>query len=867
MKTWLNSGAFWIFVLVAALAPSACSEHARKFNSDGGAAGELATSAGASGKAGGAGRAGAGGAPSSAEGGMGGDGSGDMAGVGGDPGTIVGCAGLTCAAEASCTGTDADAHCVCPTGYTDPRSDGTLCQDIDECTNLNGGCDALVACTNTPGSSTCAGCPAGYTGAPATGCVDIDECASNNGGCDKAVKCTNTPGARVCGNCPFGYNGTGESGCADIDECAANNGGCDTTVTCKNTPGGYTCGNCPSGYNGGGATGCVDVDECATNNGGCDSHVKCTNAPGSFSCGGCPLGYNGTGSTGCVDINECASNNGGCSGNATCSNTAGSYSCACKGGYTGDGVTCTDVNECMTNNGGCNANASCTNTIGSKTCACNTGFSGDGATCTDVNECLTNNGGCSANASCTNTTGSKTCACNTGFSGNGVTCTDVNECATNNGGCSANATCTNTTGSKTCACKSGFAGDGITCNAPGTGCKWNCAGTNCVQVALDNDSDGHGTTACAAAPGDDCDDTQGAIFPGATELCDGIDNDCDKKLDMSDGLPLVGATQNMARLNHAAVAAVNDGTFGVVGTSASEGGLIYGSISTTGVGSVSAGTIFSPTATTTYLDPHLAWGVELGNFGVAYAKNGIGGLNGNAGLMAFTSCCWVDVISPGKGDVTARGQGDLLFAGATSGNLGFTTQTRSGTPLTVNVPISGTWDSYNPQVASNGTSSGVIWQLFSPKTLNWALLSATLASGATEQLSTSALYADLETISAGYGLAWIEGVGFRFMIKKANGATQCTSSVIPFGTGPQNQQLAVSDSANGNVVVATSPDSNLIHLYRFDNACKLMDDADVSTSSSAPTEPRVVRGGGHVVVYWTDNSGGHYRFLSDQLCH
>ena len=86
----------------------------------------------------------------------------------------------------------------------------------------------------------------------------------------------------------------------------------------------------------------------------------------------------------------------------------------------------------------------------------------------------------------------------------------------------------------------------------------------------------------------------------------------------------------------------------------------------------------------------------------------------------------------------------------------------------------------------------------------------------TEQLSTSALYADLEAIAAGYGIAWIEGVGFRFMIKKANGSTQCTSSVVPFGTVPTNQQLAVSDSVNGNVVVATSPDGNLIHFYRFD---------------------------------------------------
>ena len=792
-------------------------------------------SGGASGSTGGSSPSGGrGGAPSGAGtsgGGQAGTGAGDgvdMAGAGGEPGPNLGCGALACAAEAACMGADANARCICPTGYTDPRGDGTLCQDINECSNLNGGCDALVACVNTPGTFSCGGCPAGYTGSPSTGCVDINECTTNNGGCDKSVTCTNTPGARVCGNCPFGYSGTGESGCVDINECATNNGGCDKSATCNNTPGGHTCGDCPAGYSGGGASGCIDINECANNNGGCDSLVTCTNAPGSYSCGACPSGYTGTGATGCVDVNECASNNGGCNGNATCTNTAGSKSCACKTGFTGDGLACADVNECATNNGGCNANATCANTVGSHTCACKTGFTGDG-----------------------------------------LACADVNECATNNGGCSSNATCTNTTGSFTCACKSGFGGDGFTCNAPGAGCKWNCVGSNCVQVALDSDGDQHGSSACVAAPGDDCDDTQAAIFPGATELCDGIDNDCDKKIDLSDGLALVGASQSMSGLNHAAVAAVNDGTFGVVGTSSSAPGLFYGKISTTGVGFVSTGAIFSASSGNAWLDPHLAWASAVGNFGVAYAQNGIGGVNGYAGKMAYTSCCWVDVPSPGQGDVTARGQGDLLFVGKTFGNLGFTTQvpSGSGSSQVLNVPISGSWDSYNPQVASNGTSSGAIWQLSSPKTLNWALLSASLAAGATEQLSTSALYADLEAITAGYGIAWVEGVGFRFMIKKANGTTQCTSSVVPFGSVAASQQLAVSDSAYGNVVVATSPSSNLIHLYRFDNACKLMDDADVSTTSSAPTEPRVVRGGGHVVVYWTDTTGGQYRFLADDLCH
>ncbi len=54
-----------------------------------------------------------------------------------------------------------------------------------------------------------------------------------------------------------------------------------------------------------------------------------------------------------------------------------------------------------------------------------------------------------------------------------------------------------------------------------------------VTVAPDNDGDGY---LSSAHGGTDCDDDDPAIFPGAEEICDGLDNDCDGTAD--DGLDL-----------------------------------------------------------------------------------------------------------------------------------------------------------------------------------------------------------------------------------------------------------------------------------------------------------------------------------------
>jgi hypothetical protein len=58
--------------------------------------------------------------------------------------------------------------------------------------------------------------------------------------------------------------------------------------------------------------------------------------------------------------------------------------------------------------------------------------------------------------------------------------------------------------------------------------------TGCAHVLVDVDMDGFAPGTCAAGStftGGDCNDTNSAVYPGAPELCDMVDNDCDMMVD------------------------------------------------------------------------------------------------------------------------------------------------------------------------------------------------------------------------------------------------------------------------------------------------------------------------------------------------
>jgi MYXO-CTERM domain-containing protein len=333
-------------------------------------------------------------------------------------------------------------------------------------------------------------CPAGYAGTPLCnndpanpagdgsctvdavpdGCVDVDECNAGTAACDANAACTNIPGSYTCA-CKPGWAGDG-FGCTDVDECTEGTAGCDDNARCMNAPGSFSCA-CLPGWSGSGFA-CTDVDECATMTDTCDSNASCTNASGTFVCE-CMPGFAGDGFS-CADLDECTDGTHACAAHATCTNTVGAYTCECQPGWMGSGFSCADVDECAAGTDSCDPNAICTNTVGAYTCACAAGWVGDGQACSDIDECAATNS-CDPHAICTNTAGGFTCACEAGWMGDGLTCGDVDECGDERDDCPREvATCVNTTGSFRCECQPGYAGDGYACleiseePAEGDGC-------------------------------------------------------------------------------------------------------------------------------------------------------------------------------------------------------------------------------------------------------------------------------------------------------------------------------------------------------------------------------------------------------------
>jgi len=149
----------------------------------------------------------------------------------------------------------------------------------------------------------------------------------------------------------------------------------------------------------------------------------------------------------------------------------------------------------------------------------------------------------------------------------------------------------------------------------------------CKVRGKDADKDGHFSSACAASPGDDCDDSNPTVYTGAPELCDGLDNNCNGKVDLNDGLSVGGTSVNIGQAYSGAVIAwaPDKSVYGIVYDTTSDasatGGadLSFEEVDQSGALKVAPAPL-NTLATATNEVPggyDLAWGGD--HFGVAWA--------------------------------------------------------------------------------------------------------------------------------------------------------------------------------------------------------------------------------------------------------
>eukprot|EP01147_Barroeca_monosierra_P003829 gene3829-6339_t len=177
-----------------------------------------------------------------------------------------------------CTGPGSSNCTICQTGYT---SQSGVCEDVDECTNLNNCHDDNTICVNNPGSFSCETCDV----ACKDGCTGI--------------------GPDFCINCREGFRSQASDGCEDINECEKIDV-CEQGMTCRNTPGSFIC------------------DKCSDS---CQQESGCT-GPSASDCHECASGYHFNGKGECTDIDECEKSV--CNKFETCENLQGTFSCKCQ---------------------------------------------------------------------------------------------------------------------------------------------------------------------------------------------------------------------------------------------------------------------------------------------------------------------------------------------------------------------------------------------------------------------------------------------------------------------------------------------------------------------------------------------------------
>ena len=396
----------------------------------------------------------------------------------------------------------------CDTGFGDcDADDATGCEvnfdnDPDHC----GDCDTVCTGTSTPfcmnGACTDQ-CTGGLTNCSGV-CVDTDTDVDNCGGCENACALDNaTEQACVAGSCTVTTCADGWADCDSVDS-----NGCEvelgTTDDCT------ACGDmCAYDHAGASCTesGCA-MTECDAGWADCDSddsngcEVELGTVDNCSACGDACAFDNATANcnAGVCELGACEDNFGDCNSDSTDGCETPLNSSANCGAC---GITCGPLEACTENNGSYSCTDTCTDADSDTFADAECG----GPDCDDTNAAINP----AADEACNDIDDDCDGVVDEGFDADGDGYKS----------CGANADCDdndpNIHPGATEICQDGVDND--------------CKGGDAECGCIDADKDGFQDANCG---GKDCDDNNPAINPDVKEKCDGLDNNCDGKVDEGD---------------------------------------------------------------------------------------------------------------------------------------------------------------------------------------------------------------------------------------------------------------------------------------------------------------------------------------------
>ena len=425
----------------------------------------------------------------------------------------------------------------------------TLCDDKNSCTVDV--CDSALGCLHTATVGPCddgSMCTVndvctdkGCVGVPqdVTQCDDTNPCTTDV--CDPKLGCTHAPA-----NGAFCYDG---DDCTQGDHClggacvgSSNVCSCTTTADCAQYDDGNACNGILYCDNGSKPTGCklnaATVVTCDTSQDSTCAQTFCDPKNGN-----CAVVNKADGVVCNADDDLCTQGD------------------ACKGGACAPGIApdCNDKNPCTTD--ACDAKTGCTHPFNSNPC------NADGDACTDSDICVLGvcqqgvKKVCDDNEPCTY----DSCDATSGqclFEGAKISCTDGNLCTVGD-------QCAQQGGLGTWSCVPGIAADCDDSNPcttdscdPAKGCVY-VVQTNVQIVCYTGKPGTTGVGVCHAGQGT-C-DAQGKLgtcanekIPDATDICDGLDNDCNGATDTG-----CSATSFTARFGSVSIIGLSGGATSV----------------------------------------------------------------------------------------------------------------------------------------------------------------------------------------------------------------------------------------------------------------------------------------------------------------